>query len=237
MIASGSSKVAERLPPLNNGDRLNAAEFCRRWEAMPNLKRAELIGGQVYMNPPVSAGSHGIPHGQILYWLGHYSATTDGVEYIPESSVHFGPQDLPQPDAILRIKDRFGGTSHLVDNELHGAPEFVVEIAASSASYDLFDKKQRYRENGVQEYLVWVVHERRFVWFALESTGYVELAQPRNGIIKSRVFPGLWLDTKGMLANNWPKFLATAKSGMESPEYIEFAKTLKSQGRKKRKSS
>ena len=237
MIARRSSSVTEKTPPLSNGDRLTADEFCRRWDAMPNLRHAELIGGQVYMNPPVSAGSHGLPHGKIVYWLGHYSVATDGTEVITDSSVHFGPQDLPQPDAILRIQDRFGGMSRLIENELYGAPELVVEVAASSASYDLFQKKQRYQDNGVLEYLVWIVHERKFVWFALESTGYVNLTQSRDGIIKSRVFPGLWLDTKGMLAQSWPKVLATAKSGVESLEYIEFVKKLKAQGRKKRKSS
>lgn len=125
----------------------------------------------------------------------------------------------------------------MVENELHGAPELVVEVAASSASYDLFQKKHRYQENGVLEYLVWVVHERKFVWFGLESTGYVQFTPTRNGIMKSRVFPGLWLDTKAMLGHDGPRVLATVQSGMESPEYIEFAKTLKSQGRKKRKSS
>ena len=237
MIAPAIKPVTEKVPPLSNGDQLDAAEFCRRWNAMPNLRHAELIGGQVYMNPPVSAGSHGLPHGQILLWLGYYAAMTEGVEQISESSVHFGPQDLPQPDAILRIKDQFGGTSRLVDSELHGAPELVAEVAASSASYDLFQKKQRYQENGVLEYLVWVVHERRFVWFALESTRYVQLTQARNGIIKSQLFPGLWLDTNGMLGHDQQKVLATANRGMQSPEYIEFAKKLKSQGRKKRKSS
>ena len=186
MIAR-SSLSADQTPPLSNGDRLTATEFTRRWDNMPGLKHAELIGGQVYVNPPVSAGSHGIPHGQIMYWLGHYAVATEGVEFITESTVHFGLDDLPQPDAILRIQDRFGGTSRLVSDDLHGAPELVVEIAASSASYDLFDKQQRYLENGVQEYLVWVVYERRFVWFALDSTRYVQLKPARNGILKSQV--------------------------------------------------
>lgn len=188
------------------------------------------------MNPPISAGAHGIPHGQIIVWLGHYALATLGVEIVSESSVHFGPDDLPQPDALLRIKDQFGGTSRMVRRELHGVPELIIEVAASSASYDLFIKKQRYAEHGVKEYLVWVVLERRFVWFALDSGNYVELPQARNGVIKSNIFPGLWLDTKGMLADNWPKILGTLRQGMETPEYVEFAAKLKSLRRKNRKS-
>lgn len=236
MISPISTRGGSSAPPLSNGDRLTAAEFCRRWEAMPSLKHAELIGGQVYINPPVSAGLHGRPHGHILFWLGQYAVATEGLEFFSDSSVHLGELDLPQPDGILRVKDRFGGNSQLLKGELHGAPELVVEVAASSAAYDLFQKKQRYQENAIQEYLVWVVHERRFVWFSLGSDGYTELPPARNGIIKSLVFPGLWLDTKAMLAGNWPKILATAKNGIESEEYLSFAAKLKTLGRRKRKS-
>ncbi len=234
MIARSPSTSV--IPPLSNGDRLTAKEFCRRWDAMPELKHAELIGGQVYVNPPISAGSHGIPQGNILVWLWHYAVATEGVQQISESSVHFGPQDLPQPDVQLRVKDQFGGASRLVRGELHGAPELIVEVAASSAKHNLQIKKPRYAKHGVQEYLVWIVREKRFVWFALEAGEYVELPASRSGILKSRVFPGLWLDSKGLLADNWPKILGTLRKGMETPEYLEFAANLKSQHRKKRKS-
>src|SRR5205085_10309023 len=119
--------------------------------------------------------------------------------------------------------------------KLYGVTELIVEVSASSTSYDLHDKKDRYASQGVPEYLVWVVYEKRFVWFALQNGVYVELEQSRGGVIKSRVFPGLWLDTKGMLADNWPKILATLRKGMESPEYVEFSKRLKARRRQKRK--
>lgn len=237
MIAPIRSNVrTSDLPPLQNGDRLDAQEFCRRWDVTPQLKHAELIGGEVYMNPPVSAGAHGKPHWQMNFWLGNYVVATDGLETISESSVHFGPQDLPQPDALLRIKEQFGGTSRMVHQELHGTPELIVEVAASCASYDLHNKKEQYSSHGVQEYLVWVVRERKFVWFHLENGDFAQLPQAKNGVIKSQIFPGLWLDTKAMLADNWPKILETLRRGMETDDYRVFAANLKSQLRKKRKS-
>lgn len=236
MIAPTSSTLTNRIPPLANGDHLTADEFCRRWNAMPELKHAELLGGRVYMNPPISAESHSLPHGRIVVWLWHYAIATDGTQFFDETSAHFGPGDLPQPDAVLRIKESHGGNSRLIRGDLHGAPELIVEVSSSSERRDLGIKKQRYAANGVQEYLIWLVAKRKFVWFSLQEGEYVELEQLRSGIVKSRVFPGLWLDTKGMLADNWPKILATLRNGMESPESVEFAKRLKSQGRKKRKS-
>ena len=222
------------LPPLQNGDRLDAKEFCRRWDGTPGLKRAELIGGQVYMNPPVSE-SHGGPHWDLSFWIGHYVVATEGLKATSDTSVQFGPQDMPQPDVVVRIKEQYGGKSHLVDGMLHGVPEFLIEVAASSAAYDLYVKKQLYAAQGVQEYLVHAVHERKFVWFSLESGAYSELLPAKNGVIRSLVFPGLWLDTKAMLANNWPKILETLRHGMATEEYREFAVKLKAQSRKKRK--
>ena len=55
----------ERIPPLVEGQRLTREEFLRRWEAMPELKRAELIGGVVHMPSPLSA-AHGEPDGRIV---------------------------------------------------------------------------------------------------------------------------------------------------------------------------
>lgn len=57
------------IPPLENGDRLSRAEFERRYQAMPQVKRAELIEGVVYMASPLRLKSHGEPHGDLIGWL------------------------------------------------------------------------------------------------------------------------------------------------------------------------
>ena len=49
------------VPPLENGDRLTRDEFERRYEAMPHLKKAELIEGVVYVPSPVRYRHHGAP--------------------------------------------------------------------------------------------------------------------------------------------------------------------------------
>ena len=73
---------------------------------------------------------------------------------------------------------------------LEGAPELIVEVAASSASYDLHEKLNVYQRNGVQEYLVWQIYEHRLDWFVLEGGKYVALQPDADGIIHSRIFPG-----------------------------------------------
>ena len=49
------------IPPMREGDRLTRAEFERRWTAMPELKKAELIDGAVHVAAALSV-DHGTPH-------------------------------------------------------------------------------------------------------------------------------------------------------------------------------
>ena len=73
-----------------------------------------------------------------------------------------------QPDAFLfRLEPAGPGARQTADGYLEGAPQLVVEVSASSASYDLHDKKEIYRRNDVREYLVWRVLDDAFDWFRL----------------------------------------------------------------------
>ena len=102
---------ARRPPPLENGDRLTRAEFERRYEAMPEVKKAELIHGVAYMGSPVRFGKHGQPHARLLTWLGTYAALTRGVGLGDNATVRLDADTEPQPDALLRIEPAAGGTS------------------------------------------------------------------------------------------------------------------------------
>ncbi len=151
-----SQKPASRaLPLLKNGDRLTQAEFLRRYHAMPNISHAELIEGRVYLPSPVSAERHGEPHFNLIGWLFNYRVMTAGVVGGDNSTLQLDVDNAPQPDGYLRLTEQAGGQSHLVDGYVHGAPELIVEIAASTVSYDLHEKLNAYRRNGVKEYVVW----------------------------------------------------------------------------------
>jgi Uma2 family endonuclease len=146
------------IPALESGDRLTRSEFERRYNAMPNLKKAELIEGVVYVASPLRFEPHAEPHGDLMIWLGNYKVATPGVRLGDNPTVRLDLDNEPQPDAILLIDAACGGQSHLgTDGYVEGAPELVAEVAASSATKDLYDKKRAYRRNGVQEYIVWQV--------------------------------------------------------------------------------
>ena len=191
-------------PTLENGDRLTRCEFERRYAARPELKKAQLIEGVVYMPSPVST-AHAEPHAMIQTVLLVYAASTPGVRGYDNATVRLDLDNEPQPDVLLRLESEAGGRSQVSDDDyIEGAPELVVEVAASSASIDLHDKLRAYRRNGVQEYVVWRTHERQIDWFELADGEYRLLAPHDAGIAHSRVFPGLRL-AAGALLNGDPR--------------------------------
>ncbi|MFM7424895.1 MAG: Uma2 family endonuclease [Elainella sp.] len=216
-----------RIPPLENGDRLNRYEFERRYAAMPHLKKAELIEGTVYLTTATRFRSHGQPHGRVMTWLGLYEAATPGVLLGDNPTVRLDLDNDPQPDAALLIDPAAGGQARLSEDDyLEGAPELIVEIAASSTAIDLHAKQRVYRRNGVKEYLVWQVLDRRLSWFGLETGEYLELEADADGVLRSRVFPGLWLAGADLLAGEMQRVLAVLQRGIQSAEQGEFVKRL-----------
>jgi Uma2 family endonuclease len=213
-----------KLPPLENGDRLTRAEFERRYAAMPQIKKAELIEGIVYMASPVRV-IHSQPHGSIMGWLWFYSVATPGVGCYDNPTVRLDTDNEPQPDAVLRLDNN--GTSAISDDGyIEGAPELAVEIAASSASYDLHDKLRVYRRNGVQEYIVWRTYSQQLDWFYLEDETYKSLLPNPEGIMRSRRFPGLWLASDRLLSGNLPEVLSILQQGIATPEHQQFVNQL-----------
>ncbi len=220
--------VEEMIPELEAGDHLTRREFHRRYEAMPNLKKAELIEGVVYMSSPVRR-KHGKFNNQLATWLGVYNAFTIGTEVAENTTTILDEDNEPQPDVYLRIEEECDGQSWPDENDyITGAPELVVEVASSSASYDLHEKKKIYRRNGVKEYIVWRVKDQQLDWFTLQEGAFVQLAPDANGIIESTVFPGLRLAIPSLLTGDMQTVLAELQKGIASPAHQAFVELLQS---------
>ncbi len=202
------------MPPLartllENGDRLTRAEFEERYAAS-NLKKAELIKGRVYVASPLRFNVHSKPHGQMVIWLGVYQSRVPGLEVGIEPTVRLDEQNELQPDAVLF---RVGGNAQTdAESYLTGAPELIVEIAASTASYDLHSQKQVYQRHGVKEYLVWRTLDRQIDWFVLADGAYRNLAPDGDGILRSPEFGGLWLNVSALLRGDMAAVLATLRT-------------------------
>jgi Uma2 family endonuclease len=194
---------------------------------MPQIKKAELIEGVVYVASPVRATRHGRPHAKIMTWLGTYWVATPGVDLQDNTTVRLDADNEPQPDALLRLEPEVGGNSRISDDDyVEGAPELIAEIAASSASYDLNAKLNVYRRNGVQEYIVWQMYENRLDWFSLQEGRYVSLQPDETGVIRSSVFPGLWLAVNALREGDLAQVLAVLQQGIQTVDHQTFVERL-----------
>jgi Uma2 family endonuclease len=206
---------------------LTRVEFERRYEAMPQLKKAELVEGVVYMPSPVRLHRHSQPHFDLIAWLGVYRAGTPGVLGGDNATARLDLDNEPQPDALLLIDPARGGQARIsADDYIEAAPELVAEVAASSASYDLHTKLNVYRRNGVQEYLVWRVLDQQLDWFVLRGSQYERLVPDAQGWLRSAAFPGLWLDVVALLQGDMARVLAVVQQGVASPEHAAFVQRL-----------
>jgi len=202
------------IPPLENGDRLSRSEFERRYQAMPQDTKAELVDGVVYIASPLRIKSHGEPHGSLITWLGNYKAAHPALVMGVEPTVRLDANNEFQPDAVLFYPDQQARIG--TDDYIEGAPELIVEVAASSAAIDLHDKKRVYCHHQVRDYIVWRTLEGALDWFVLEAGDYVAQTPDDQGILRSSVFPGLWLAVPALLSGDLATVLSVLQRGLQN---------------------
>lgn len=229
MTARTLTPTALSGPPLACGDQLDADEFFRRYCATADVKKAELIDGVVYMPSPVSHGFHGRPNLLVDGWLAVYLAGTPGVDASTNATVKLGDADQPQPDAMLFLIPEAGGrVTTDAGRYIVGAPDLVVEVSASTASLDRNAKLRAYERHAVREYVILRVYDGAVDWFTLTPAGFAPgVPDPADGVLKSAVFPGLWLDPAALVRGDMAGVLAALQRGLASPEHAAFVADLR----------
>lgn len=213
-------------PILQNGDHLSRAEFEELYQRTSEKTKAELIEGVVYMASPVTIDMHAEQDANILGWLTCYRILTRHVKAASNGSFRVNEDNEVQPDQMLYIDSRHGGQS-IVDEEgyLTGIPELVIEVASSSKSIDLGKKKRVYENQSIPEYLVWRVQDDVIDWFVRTNAGFTAL-KVEAGLMKSTIFPGLWLNVPAILAGDMAAVFSTVQQGCQTPEHAAFVAQL-----------
>lgn len=219
------TNTSRTFPLLVAGQRLDQATFHERYDAMPSGILAELIDGVVFMPSPVGP-EHGRAHIPLLVWLSYYEENTPGVEVLDNTSTALGPTSEPQPDAQLRILPEHGGRSQAERRFIRGVPELVVEVAHSTRYTDLGPKLDDYERAGVREYLVRALEPDEVLWHVLVGERYTRILPDAEGIYRSQVFPGLWLETQALLAHDTRRLRRVLDRGLATPEHQAFVQEL-----------
>jgi len=210
---------------LVEGQRLDQPTFHALYEAMPSGTRAELIDGVVYMPSPVGH-AHGRAQVPVITWLDYYAENTSGVEVLDNATTILGSKSEPQPDALLRVLSKCGGRSHDEEGYIRGAPELVVEVSKATRYVDLGPKLGDYERAGVQEYVVRAIDPDEIFWFGQEGGELVQRPIGGDGLYRSTVFPGLWLDPIALVNGDRRRLRAVVELGCATPEHAAFVARL-----------
>jgi Uma2 family endonuclease len=210
---------------LVEGQRLDQPTFHALYEAMPPGTRAELIDGVVCMPTPLGS-AHGRAHPPVLVWLDYYAENTPGTELFDNATTILGWKSEPQPDALLRLLAERGGRSQDEEGYIHGAPELVVEVSKATRYVDLGSKKADYERAAVREYIVRSIDPDEIFWFAQEQGELVQQKIDEDGLYRSTVFPGLWLEPVALLKGDRRHLRAVVDLGCATPEHAAFVARL-----------
>jgi Uma2 family endonuclease len=213
------------LPPLEAGQHLDQPTFHERYEAMPGGTWAELVGGVVYMPSPVRSEHSGYDE-VAAAWTVLYRRATKGLRGGRNATVILDISGECQPDGHLRIREGLGGQTRIVKGYIVGAPELVIEISRSTRYYDLNEKKTDYERAGVLEYIVFELDPDQVHWFMRRGDRFEDLSPGPDGIYRSEVFPGLWLDPEAFYADDLDRLVEVLERGLATPEHAAFVASL-----------
>ena len=207
---------------LPDGTRMKRVEYHRRYEATPPGFRAELIEGtvRVRLREPVTVSEPHSAYQQMLsQWFGEFVKRAPRVKARATPTVLLDEDAEPEPDGVMmwrRADERPGDQAGpAAGGCVDRPPELAAEVSVSSLATDLGGKFRDYHAAGVAEYVVFDVRGRRVRWFVRDADGlFVDLPPDADGLLKSREFPGLWLDPAAFFAEDAAGVEAAVAAGV-----------------------
>ena len=176
--------------------------------------------------PSPLSNIHGDYHTRLSGWLIFYEQSTPGCVSSACGTWLMAKDDVPQPDLALRILAEHVGQSRLEGEYPAGAPELIIEVSHTTSARDLGVKLRLYERSGVREYLIVRPNKKQIIWHELFEGKYREMIAGEDGVLRSRVFPGLWLNPAALWKRDFSGLAAVVQQGTATPEHAEFVRRL-----------
>jgi Uma2 family endonuclease len=163
----------------------------------PDSGNYELHNGKIiYMASPLAP--HQIVSGNLHAAIHfHIRQNKLGVVLTAPMDTILTPNDTVQPDLLFISNDRL----HIIDRQVKGAPDFIVEILSGSNNpKEMSYKKYLYETTGVREY--WIVNiEKQLVtqYENREGEFFIQHIAKREDVLTSLVIDGFQIDVNDIL--------------------------------------
>ena len=185
---------------------------------------ADLVGGVVHLWIRVTV-SHGQMSATLNGGIGLSRVGLTGIHGGVRTTTVLGDDSEVQPDATLRFP--IGGTSAVNDDDyLVGCPELVCDVVDTADAHALTARRADDERYGATEVVMVTVREPRVLWLVGEGDRLTERSPDADGVYRSGVFPGLWLDPAALLAEDMQRLLDVLRQGLATPEHAAFAASL-----------
>jgi Uma2 family endonuclease len=173
--------------------RLTSRDFILLAEsgAFNKYAKAELIEGEIFVVNAQFRRHATFRRKLMRRFEDELAGRADGLGVTDECNVELSDQTMPQPDITITFEPEGDGPIPFASIRM------IVEIADTTANYDLGRKRELYARHGVPEYWVIDADKSRVVQFwALNDGDYAERREIALGErVEAATIPGLAVNT------------------------------------------
>jgi len=190
--------------------------------------KAELLDGELIVHSPASLRHDRLCTFLSFLFCGFADRKQLGIVYGANNAVmRLASHRKLSPDLMFVRAKR---SRLAAGKELQGIPELVLEVVSESTRrYDLEEKRQIYRESGIDE--LWLVDEdrRQLIIDYRQKRSYRAQVKGRGRVI-SQVLPGFWLDAAWLWKAQLPETLTCLQKtlGTRKPNLTTKAQSTSS---------
>jgi hypothetical protein len=159
--------------------------------------------------------------------VNHYRLFTPGIYVCLHVPVVLDENTRIVPGLIAMVNHGRLKQCEPVTLGFEGPPNFVLDVFDADEMAEYKARRSDFERSGVTEYVVVENAERlRLHWNRHDGSRFVDAAADRNGVIKSKALPGLWIPVKALATRDWWAILSAIEYGVTRLGHHEFQESI-----------